>query len=99
LNAREIDGVRFVPVNFTPNASIYAGQKCGGVSIIVTDREDARRARARPGDCLGTASSIYPDDFKTRRASTCSMRNKATLDALDGRGRSAPHCRGLAGCA
>ncbi len=38
LNAREISGVRFVPVSFTPNASNYAGQKCEGVNIVVVER-------------------------------------------------------------
>lgn len=38
LNARDISGVRFVPVSFTPSASNYAGQKCQGVNIIVVER-------------------------------------------------------------
>ena len=39
LNARLISGVRFVPTEFTPSASTYAGQACGGVSIVLTNRE------------------------------------------------------------
>jgi len=38
LNARGIAGVRFVPVTFSPTASIYAGQKCEGLNLILTDR-------------------------------------------------------------
>lgn len=38
LNARNMSGVRFVAVNFTPSASNYSGQKCEGVSILLTDR-------------------------------------------------------------
>ena len=38
LNARELPGVRFVPVSFTPTASTNAGQKCQGVNIILLDR-------------------------------------------------------------
>ena len=38
LNARNISGVRFVPVSFTPNASTYAGQQCQGVNIILIER-------------------------------------------------------------
>ncbi len=38
LNAREIAGVRFVPTGFTPSSSIYAGQKCEGVNIVLVDR-------------------------------------------------------------
>ncbi len=39
LNARRLPGVRFYPVTFTPRSSRYAGQPCGGVQIIVTDRD------------------------------------------------------------
>ncbi len=38
LNARELSGVRFVPVSFTPNSSEYAGKACGGINIVITDR-------------------------------------------------------------
>ena len=39
LNARRLPGVRFYPVTFTPRSSRYAGQPCGGVQLIVTDRD------------------------------------------------------------
>ena len=39
LNARSIAGVRFLPTNFTPTSGPYARQRCGGVRIIVIDRE------------------------------------------------------------
>jgi uncharacterized protein YbbC (DUF1343 family)/CubicO group peptidase (beta-lactamase class C family) len=39
LNARQIPGVRFVPVTFTPASSNYSGQPCHGVNIVLTDRE------------------------------------------------------------
>ncbi|MBU3672427.1 MAG: DUF1343 domain-containing protein [Sinobacteraceae bacterium] len=39
LNAREIPGVRFYPVTFTPTASQHQGERCGGVSIVLMDRE------------------------------------------------------------
>ncbi len=38
LNAENLPGVRFVPVEFMPTASVFAGEKCGGVQIVVTDR-------------------------------------------------------------
>ena len=38
LNAREIQGVRFVPVDFTPESSIYAHQLCHGVNLVLLDR-------------------------------------------------------------
>ncbi len=42
LNGRNIAGVRFVPVRFKPNASVFKGEECGGVNIIITNRSDFR---------------------------------------------------------
>ena len=39
LNGRNIAGVRFVPITFTPASGPYARQTCEGVHIIVTNRE------------------------------------------------------------
>ncbi len=44
LNRVGLPGVRFVPVRFTPTASVFAGQECGGVQIILTDRNAFRAA-------------------------------------------------------
>ena len=45
LNARALPGVRFYPVRFTPSASTYEGESCGGVFIIVTNRDALRPVR------------------------------------------------------
>lgn len=45
LNARRIPGVRFVETSFTPDASVYANEACGGVAITITDREALRPVR------------------------------------------------------
>ena len=42
LAARRIPGVGFVPIRFTPSASKFKGEQCGGVNIVVTDRGGAR---------------------------------------------------------
>ena len=38
LSGRHLPGVGFEPVTFTPGASPYAHQRCGGVRLKVTDR-------------------------------------------------------------
>jgi uncharacterized protein YbbC (DUF1343 family) len=38
LAARRIPGVAFVPIRFTPTASKFKGEPCGGVNIAVTNR-------------------------------------------------------------
>jgi uncharacterized protein YbbC (DUF1343 family) len=80
LNAREIDGVRFVPVNFTPTASNYANQSCGGVNIVVANRE-ALDAPELGLEIAAALEHLYPDDFKIAGIDVL-MRNKTTLDAL-----------------
>ena len=39
LNAAALPGVRFVPTYFTPTASVFTGERCGGVQLYVTDRD------------------------------------------------------------
>ena len=38
LNDRQVKGVRFVPVRFRPNASVFKDQDCEGVNIVITNR-------------------------------------------------------------
>jgi uncharacterized protein YbbC (DUF1343 family) len=80
LNGREIAGVRFVPVEFTPDASMYAEQKCGGVQVIAIDRNllDAPELGIEVAAAL---QSLYPKDYKIAGLDTL-MVNKASLDAL-----------------
>ncbi|WP_263360061.1 serine hydrolase [Acidicapsa ligni] len=80
LNAREISGIRFVPVNFTPATSKYTDEKCGGVNLLMTDRN----ALDGPELGLEIASALqhlYPDQYKIAGVDTL-MRHKASLDAI-----------------
>lgn len=62
LNGRAIPGVRFYPLRFTPTASRYAKESCGGVFIVVTDR--ARLRPVRLGIELAVALfRLYPQSF------------------------------------
>ena len=45
LNARQIPGVRFYPVRFTPVSSKFANEECGGVFMVITDRASLRPVR------------------------------------------------------
>ena len=44
LNRAGLPGVRFVPARFTPSGSVFAGEECRGVKILLTDREVFRAA-------------------------------------------------------
>ncbi|HWG20919.1 MAG TPA: exo-beta-N-acetylmuramidase NamZ domain-containing protein [Terracidiphilus sp.] len=80
LNARKIAGVRFVPVRFTPASSMYAGQECGGVNLVVTDRN------ALDGPELGleiaaALEALYPQEYKIERLDSL-MVSKVSLAGL-----------------
>jgi uncharacterized protein YbbC (DUF1343 family)/CubicO group peptidase (beta-lactamase class C family) len=62
LNARQIPGIRFVPVRFTPASSNYAGQVCQGISLVLTGREflDAPELGIELAAAL---TKLYPEQF------------------------------------
>ncbi|MDQ3803794.1 MAG: DUF1343 domain-containing protein, partial [Acidobacteriota bacterium] len=63
LNARGLAGVRFVPVRFTPRASVFRGEECGGVNLVVTER--ARFRPVRVGVEVAVAlRRLYPAEWK-----------------------------------
>lgn len=39
LNTYGLPGVRFIPIRYTPRASVHKDVECGGVNIIITDRK------------------------------------------------------------
>jgi uncharacterized protein YbbC (DUF1343 family) len=80
LNARGIAGVRFVPMSFTPTASTYAGQKCEGVNLILTER-NALDAPELGIELAAALQKLYPSDFKITRMSELLV-NQSTYDAL-----------------
>ena len=45
LNALGLPGVRFTPARFTPAASIFKDEPCGGVRLSITDRAALRPVR------------------------------------------------------
>ncbi|HEX8686202.1 MAG TPA: exo-beta-N-acetylmuramidase NamZ domain-containing protein, partial [Pyrinomonadaceae bacterium] len=63
LNGRGLAGVRFVPVRFTPRASVHKDAECGGVNLVVTDRARFRPVRA--GLEMAVAlRRLYPQEWK-----------------------------------
>jgi uncharacterized protein YbbC (DUF1343 family)/CubicO group peptidase (beta-lactamase class C family) len=80
LNARNISGVRFVPVNFTPNASNYAGQTCQGVNIIVVER-NAFDAPELGVELASALHKLYAAQFHLEKI-TDLLVNQSTYDAI-----------------
>jgi len=80
LNEREIQGVRFLPVEFTPALGKHARQQCGGVSIMIIDRETLDTAELAM-EVASALHNLYPKEFETSRLSDL-LANQAALQAL-----------------
>ena len=89
LNNLEMTGVRFVPIHFTPRERQFSGLPCGGVQILVTDREKFDPIALGLGMAV-TLQAVYPgqwesDGFQTMladRATYTAMKKGASLDRL-----------------
>jgi uncharacterized protein YbbC (DUF1343 family)/CubicO group peptidase (beta-lactamase class C family) len=66
LNARGIQGVRFLPVDFKPSSSSFAGQVCHGVQILLIDRQalDPTELGVELAAALG---KLYPNVFQLEK--------------------------------
>lgn len=80
LNRAGLAGVRFVPVRFTPTASVFQGKECGGVQILVTDREQFRATDL--GMLLAsTLQRLHPGELKLEKMAAL-LGDEATLEAI-----------------
>jgi uncharacterized protein YbbC (DUF1343 family)/CubicO group peptidase (beta-lactamase class C family) len=80
LNGREIQGVRFVPVDFTPDSSIYAHQLCHGINLVLLDRTvlDGPELGVELASAL---HKLYGATYDMHRLPEL-LNNKAALDAI-----------------
>ncbi len=80
LNRAELPGVSFMPIRFTPTASVYKGTNCAGVYIMLNDRDrcnvvDVGLQMAK------TLYLLYPNDFSPEKIQRLLL-HKPTLDAI-----------------
>jgi uncharacterized protein YbbC (DUF1343 family) len=66
LHAAKLPGVRFVPVRFTPTTSVNKGLECGGVNLIITNR-DAFEPVLTGVEMAAQIYKLYPKDFNVDR--------------------------------
>jgi len=80
LNRAGLPGVRFVPIQFTPTASVHQGQRCRGVNILLTDREVCNVVDV--GLLIAqTLHRWYPDQFEPDKIRHLLL-HAPTLEAL-----------------
>src|SRR4029079_3676842 len=80
LNSAKLEGVKFVPVKFTPTAAKFPKQECQGVDIIVTDRLKLKPVRMGL-TIIQVLRRDYPNDWKPEGLEKLLL-NQAALDAL-----------------
>ncbi|MBK7934684.1 MAG: DUF1343 domain-containing protein [Acidobacteria bacterium] len=80
LNERNLKGVRFVPVRFKPNASVFKDEECSGINIIITERNAFDSVGT--GIEIATAlRKIYSTDWQVERYARLLV-NQEILDAV-----------------
>ena len=80
LNRADLPGVRFVPIRFTPAASVFQDKACGGVYILITDR-DALNAVDVGLTLALTLKRLYPSEFALEKVQHL-LRHAPTIDAI-----------------
>jgi SSS family transporter len=80
LNALALPGVRFIPLEFTPDSSKFTGEKCGGVNIDVVDRA-AFRPVSMGLAIACTLRRLYPDKWEVDALDRLLI-NRDVLDAI-----------------
>jgi len=81
LNHRFLPGLRFFPVDFTPQKPYpYAGELCHGVRVLLTDRNvlDAPELGLEIASAL---HRLYPEKFQLEKMKT-NLANQSILDDL-----------------
>lgn len=82
LNKLGLAGVQFTPVRFTPTASIFKGEVCGGVRMAITDRTALNAVDV--GIAIAcTLQRLYPKDFKLALVDTL-LNRAASVKAIRG---------------
>ena len=67
LNARNLPGIRFYAVRFTPTSSKYANEECQGVFMVVTDRLALRPVRVG-AEIAAALSRLYGSKYELETA-------------------------------
>ena len=80
LNGLDLPGVRFSPLQFTPDASKFENELCSGVSIVITDRPQFDSIRTGLEIAL-QLRSLYPQVWEIDAYDRL-LGNMAVLDAI-----------------
>ncbi|NLI01146.1 MAG: DUF1343 domain-containing protein [Chthonomonadales bacterium] len=94
LNEIGLPGVRFVPVRFVPDASVFKGASCGGVNVVITNRSQFRAVRTGL-EIAGVLLAVHRSEWSFDRYNRLLV-HRATMEALRRGDRPADIERGWA---
>ena len=80
LNARQIPGVEFQPVEFTPTSDVHAKRRCGGVRLVLIDREVLDVGRLGV-ELISVLWKLHPKEFQVDKTLRL-LGSKKTLDRI-----------------
>jgi uncharacterized protein YbbC (DUF1343 family) len=80
LNRAGLPGVRFIPLRFTPDASKFADQLCGGISIVITNRQQIEPL-AVGFEIARQIKLLYGEDWETQAYDRL-LSSQSTWDAV-----------------
>ncbi len=66
LNERALPGVRFVPIRFRPNASVFKDEELGGINFVLTNRQTFDSVRTGI-EIAAAIRKLYPNDWQVDR--------------------------------
>ena len=69
LNARNLPGIRFYPILFTPTSSVYKGEECQGVYFIISDRNALKPVRVGL-ELVSVIARLFPGRLDLKRTAT-----------------------------
>ena len=80
LTTVELPGLQFIPIHFTPETSMFEGEECGGVRILL--KNPAKCPSVELGLAMAQAlRQLYPANWKTEKLNTL-LRHPATEHAI-----------------
>ena len=80
LNAKHLNGVRFVAQPLIPVSGLFAGQRCGGVSMKIGEKSAVRSLRVGL-EIAALLKKLYPDKVDLAKTITL-LGNAATVQEL-----------------
>jgi uncharacterized protein YbbC (DUF1343 family)/CubicO group peptidase (beta-lactamase class C family) len=80
LNSAKLPGVRFAPIRFIPKSSVHKDVECGGVNIIITNR-DLLDPVITGFEMAAQLKKLFPKDFLIERFNRL-LANQKVFDAF-----------------